>query len=148
VDIRYFYQNNQHSYKHESIIDAFAKAISTIIELPELLEVCLYDLGENVYGGIDMYRINRIGINYDLPFDTIPKILAHELIHVHQKHKGTLKITRDGKCYWHGIFITNKLPDDMTYEEYTNLPWEHDAYTRQTGILSEALSYMDRKSKH
>jgi len=108
----------------------------------------LYDLGENVYGGIDMYRINRIGINYDLPFDTIPKILAHELIHVHQKHKGTLKITRDGKCYWHGIFITNKLPDDMTYEEYTNLPWEHDAYTRQTGILSEALSYMDHKSKH
>ena len=39
MDIRYFYQNNQHSYKHESVIDAFAKAISTIIELPEILEV-------------------------------------------------------------------------------------------------------------
>ena len=62
MDVRFFYQNNQHSYKHEIIIDRFAQAVGKVIELPPLLEVCLYDLGKNVYGGIDMYRINRVGI--------------------------------------------------------------------------------------
>jgi hypothetical protein len=142
VDVRYFYQNNQHSYKHEALITSLTKAISQVIELPELIEVCLYDLGENVYGGIDMYRVNRIGINYDVPFDIVPKILAHELIHVHQKHKGTLRIARDGTCFWHGIPITKKLPDDMTYDEYSNLPWEMDVKHKQSSVLSESLKYL------
>jgi len=139
VNVIYHYQNNKHSYTKEAIITAFAKAISQIIELPEVIEVCLYDLGANVWGGIDMHRINRIGIHYDLPFDAIPKILTHELIHVHQKHKGTLKIKRDGSCYWHGIFITKKLPEDMPYEEYQNLPWEMDVAQKQQQIFIEAL---------
>ena len=54
MDINFFYKNNQHSYKHEIIIISFATAVSKVIDLPESLEVCLYDLGENVYGGIDM----------------------------------------------------------------------------------------------
>jgi hypothetical protein len=142
LNIRYFYQNNKRSYKHESIIDSFAEAISQVIELPPLLEVCLYDLGKNVYGGIDMLRINRIGINLDVPLDELPKILAHELVHVHQKHKGTLKIKHNGNCYWHGILITTKLPDDMPYEEYMNLPWEMDAYDKQTKVLQQALDIL------
>lgn len=144
MDIRYFYQTNQHSYNREAIIDSFAKAISKAIELPEILEVCLYDLGESVYGGVDLYRINRIGLHYDIPLDSLPKILAHELVHVHQKHKGYLKITRDHKCYWHGIFVTKKLPDEMTYEEYMNLPWEYDAYTRQTKVLQQAMDILEQ----
>lgn len=144
MDIRFFYQNNNHSYKQEVVITSYANAISRIIELPPLLEVCLYDLGESVYGGIDLIRMNRIGINYNLPYDVIPKILTHELIHVHQKFKGTLKITPGNKCYWHGIFITSKSIDDMTHEEYMNLPWEIDAYHRQQSILSEALSYVSK----
>jgi hypothetical protein len=142
VDIRYFYKDNQHSYKHEAIITSLTKAVSKVIELPTLVEVCLYDLGENVYGGIDMYRINRIGINYDVSFEMLPKILVHELIHVHQKHKGILRIARDGTCYWHGIPITKKLPDDMTYDEYVNLPWEVDVQNKQTQVLSEAIKYL------
>jgi len=147
VDIRYFYQNTKPSYKHEAVITAYANAISNIIELPPLLEVCLYNLGESVYGGIDLFRINRIGINYTLPYDSVPKVLAHELIHVHQKFKGTLKITPNNKCYWHGIFITSKSPDDMTNEEYMNLPWEIDAYHRQQQVLSEAITYLTNNSK-
>lgn len=89
-----------------------------------------------------MYRINRIGINYNLPLETVPKILAHELLHVHQKHKGTLKIKPNGHCYWHGILITDKLPEDMPYEEYSNLPWELDVANKQMKVLSEAINLL------
>ena len=146
MDVRYFYQNNQHRYEHESLIDSFTMAISKVIELPPLIEVCLYDLGKNVYGGIDMLRINRIGMSYDLPLDQVPKILTHELIHVHQKHTGTLKIKHNGNCYWHGILITKNLPEDMPYDEYISLPWELDVQNRQTKVLQQALDILTTTS--
>lgn len=139
MDIKYFYQNNQYNNKHEVIITSFTNAVSKIIELPDTLEVCLYPLPDNVYGGIDALHVNRIGINYDLPFERIPKILTHELIHVNQKHLGYLRINSKGMCYWHGIPYTSKLPEDMTHQEYTNLPWEIDVEMRIKDIYSRAL---------
>lgn len=139
MDINFFYKDNQHSYKHEVIITSFAIAISKVIELPDKLEICLYPLEENVYGGIDKNRVNRIGINYDLPLQDVPKVLTHELIHVHQKHKGLFRVTPDGMCYWRGIPYTKKLPDEMTYDEYRNLPWEVDVEKKQQDVLLEAL---------
>jgi len=140
VDIRYYYQNNQHSYKHEVIITSFAQAVAKVIELPDTIEICLYPLADNVYGGIDIIRVNRIGLNYDLPLQVLPKILTHELIHVHQKHTGILNIKANGMCYWHGIPYTKKLPEDMSYEEYNNLPWEVDVAQKQQQIFREALA--------
>ena len=139
MDIRFFYQNNQRSYKHEAIITSFAKLVANVIELPEIIEVCLYPMNQNVYGGIDNIRVNRLGINIQIPLEAVPKILTHELIHVNQKHKGLLKITRDGMCYWHGIPYTNVKPEDMRYEEYTELPWEVDVQNRLDNVFKEAL---------
>lgn len=139
MEIKYYYQNHQYSYKHETIITLFANRVSKIIELPNSLEVCLYPLPNNVYGGIDMNHINRIGINYDLPLELIPKILTHELIHVNQKHTGILTIKSNGMCYWHGIPYTKKLPEEMSYEEYNNLPWELDVAKKQQEIYLKAL---------
>lgn len=92
-----------------------------------------------MYGGIDMIHANRIGINYDVPFDMLPKILLHELIHVNQKHTGILRIARNGTCYWHGIPVTNKSPSDMTFEEYQNLPWEVDVENRLPALLKTVV---------
>jgi hypothetical protein len=142
VNVTYLYQNNQPDYKHESIITPLAKAVSKIIELPDAIEVCLYDLGKSVYGGIDLYRVNRIGINYTLPYDGVAIILVHELIHVCQKHTGRLRITARGHFYWHGILITKKLSEDLAYSEYMNLPWELDAYNKQHKVLSQALDIL------
>lgn len=142
MDIKFFYKNNQHSYKHEFIVTRFANAIKQVIELPDSLEVCLYPLADNVYGGIDRMSVNRIGLNYSLDFESIPKILTHELIHVSQKHLGHLLIKPNGMCYWHGIYYTKKLPEEMTYEEYHNLPWEMDAYNRQSKVLQKALEIL------
>lgn len=141
--VRFYYQDNKPRYQQEAIINKFTIAVSKVIELPPLIEVCLYDLGKNVYGGIDMYRINRVGINLNVPLEQIPKVLTHELIHVHQKHTGILKIKRDGSSYWHGILITKQMPEDMSYEEYENLPWELDVKYRLDKVFSAALQIVD-----
>lgn len=143
MDIQYFYENNQHSYKHEIIITSLVNLLEKVIELPKTLEVCLYQLDKNVYGGIDRYVLNRIGINYDVPFDMLPVILTHELIHVHQKHTGILRITQNGTCYWHGIPYANKPLETLSFDEYLKLPWEIDAISKQEKVLITALKLVD-----
>ena len=143
MEIKYYYKDNHHSYKHETIITYFSNAICQVIDLPPTLEVCLYDLGPEVYGGIDMYRVNRIGINYDLSFEEIPKILVHELIHVNQKHTNLLEYRSNRYYYWRGIPYTNKTPEQLTREEYDNLPWEIDVRERQTKVLQKVLELLN-----
>lgn len=139
MDIRFFYQNNQRCHKREVIITSFTKLVASVIDLPEIVEVCLYPMEKNVYGGIDMIRVNRIGINIEIPLESIPKILTHELIHVSQKHTGILKINRAGMCYWHGTAYTKQSPKDMSYQEYLELPWEVDVQNRLDAVFKEAL---------
>lgn len=139
MDITFYYKNNQHSYKREIIISRLSDAISSIIELPTSLEVCIYPLGKDVYGGIDKYHVNRIALNYDLDYVVIPKILTHELIHVSQKHTKLLEIKNNGHYYWRGIPYTKVLPEEMSYQEYRNLPWEVDVQNRETQVLQSAL---------
>lgn len=143
--VRFYYQDSNRLPQHEAIVNAFMVAVAKVIALPPLVEVCLYNLGKNVYGGIDMFRINRVGLNIAVPLEQLPKILTHELIHVHQKHTGTLKIKRDGSSYWHGVLITKKMPEDMTYEEYENLPWELDVTHRLDQVFNDALKLVDKK---
>lgn len=140
MDVKFFYQNNKINRQYEVVITSFANLLSQLIELPESIEVCLYPLDPNVYGGIDAFNVNRIVISSNLLLQDIPKILTHELIHVHQKHKGLLKIDRNGMCYWRGIPYTKKLPESMSYEEYQNLPWEQDVAQKQHKLLSDALA--------
>jgi hypothetical protein len=142
--VRFYYQDNKPRYQQEAIINRFTIAVSKVIELPPLIDVCLYDLGQNIYGGIDMYRINRVGINVNVPLEQIPKILTHELIHVHQKHIGVLKIKRDGSSYWHGVFITKEMPENMSFQDYENLPWELDVKHRLDQVFSDALAIVDK----
>lgn len=146
MDIKFFYKNNQHSYKHEAIITSFANAIAHVLPLPDTLEVCLYDLGKNVYGGVDRYHINRLGINYDLDFQSIPKILTHELIHVNQKHMKILEVRQNDVYYWHGVPYTKVLPHEMSYEDYQNLPWELDVQLRQSKVLLAAMAVLSSNS--
>ena len=139
MDIQFYYKNTVRCARRESIISLLAEAISKVIELPNTIEVCIYPLGKNVYGGIDKYYVNRIAINYDLDYNSIPNILTHELIHVSQKHTRRLEIKNNGHYYWYGIPYTKVLPEEMSYEEYRNLPWEVDVQNRETKVLNSAL---------
>lgn len=144
MDIQFFYKNNQRCYKREVIITSFAKLVSQLIDLPDTIEVCVYPLSENVYGGIDAHRVNRLALNSHLPYEAIPKILTHELIHVSQKHLGTLRIDK-GVCYWRNIPYSKTLPEDMRYEEYLELPWEVDVENRLENLIKEALRLYNGK---
>ena len=144
MNLRFFYKNNLPKKEHEVIITSFANAISKIISLPPVIDVCLYVLEPNVYGGLDRYKINRIGINYNLSLEETPLILTHELIHVHQSHTGKLRIDRHGNFYWHGILYTNKQVNEMTYDEYKKLPWEVDVDMKCSGVFSQALDLVDK----
>jgi hypothetical protein len=142
MEVKFYYKNNNYEKDNEVALTLLAIAVSQIIELPDIVEVCLYPLEDNVYGGIDINRINRIGLNINLSLESQLKILVHELIHVSQKHLGMLKIKPNGMCYWHGIPYTKKPPEEMTHEEYTNLPWEFDVQHRQSKVLQQALEIL------
>lgn len=144
MNTKFFYQDGKSNKAYEVIITSFSNAVAKVIDLPETLEVCLYDFGESVYGGIDRLKVNRIGLNYNLPIEALPKILVHELIHVHQKHTGILKIKPNGMCYWYGVPYTDIMPEDMTREEYHNLPWEVDVQNKQTKVFKEALALLQQ----
>lgn len=139
VKVKFLYSNSPRMQDYEVIITSFANLVSEVIELPEIVEVCLQYMDKNVYGGIDKVRINRLGINLHLPLNEVPKILAHELIHVNQKHSGILKIDRNGVCYWHGTRYTDMTPEDFSYDEYMQLPWEVDVQNRLDKVFIEAL---------
>ena len=145
MDIQFYYKNNKPCTRREDIISRLTKAVSEIISLPNTIEVCIYPLGKNVYGGIDKYYVNRIGLNFNLDYESIPGILVHELIHVSQKHTNLLEIKKNGHYYWYGIPYTKVLPEEMSYEEYRNLPWEIDVQRRETKVLQMALELIVSK---
>ena len=146
MEVKFYYKNNNYEKDNEVVLTSLAIAVSQIIELPDIVEVCLYPLEDNVYGGIDINRINRIGLNINLSLESQLKILVHELIHVSQKHLGLLKIKPNGMCYWQGIPYTKKPPEEMTHEEYMNLPWELDVQHRQSKVLQQALDILTTTS--
>ena len=145
MDIQFYYKNNKPCSRREVIISRLSNAISEVIELPKNIEVCIYPLGKNVYGGIDKYCVNRLALNFDLDYNSIPQILTHELIHVSQKHTNMLEIKQNGHYYWYGIPYTKVLPEEMSYEEYRNLPWELDVQRRETKVLQMALELVVSK---
>lgn len=145
MNVTFYYQKTKPKHDYEVIITSFSIAVSKVLDLPDTVEVCLYKLGGNIYGGIDYHRINRIALDYDMPLMALPKILTHELIHVNQKHTGIFKTTRGGICYWHGVPYNTNSIDNLSYEEYLNLPWEMDVVHRQQQVFKKALELVDKK---
>ena len=137
ICVKFFYKDNVRNLQKEAVITAFATLACQVIPLPEIIEVYLYKLPDNVYGGVDK-KINRLVLNSDLLLEDTTKILAHELIHVNQKHEGTLRITNDG-IYWRTIYYGKTLPEDLPYDEYMNLPWEVDVQNRQEMLIEKVL---------
>lgn len=58
--------------------------------------------------------------------------LAHELVHVKQMAKGTLKSTKNGAQVWAGKKYSKKTA-------YLSMPWEIEAFSRQELILRRAI---------
>jgi uncharacterized protein YjaZ len=143
LKIKFHYQQRPPCKAREFIINSLASAISELIELPESIEICLYNLDKNMFGGIDRYIHNRIGINYSLELIDIPRILAHELLHMHQMHTGLLCIKND-IYYWQGIPYHN-VNKEESYQSYKSSPWETDVDTRVDKLLIDAIELTKKK---
>jgi hypothetical protein len=144
IEISFYYQNTPKSPVHEVMIQSLVNALGSLIELPKKLQICLYPFLDNVYGGIDKHVTNRFGININLSLEQLPKIVVHELIHIHQRHVGLLSI-KQGHYYWRNIPYSNKMPEEMSYEEYKNCPWEIDVENRVDKLLTECLELVKKK---
>jgi hypothetical protein len=60
--------------------------------------------------------------------------IGHELVHAQQKREGRLRFTPNGE-YWNGKLVEHR----GTYYSYRNLPWEAEAYKRQTELARKAF---------
>lgn len=58
--------------------------------------------------------------------------LAHEMVHVKQIAKGTLKTRKTGSYIWAGKRYSKKT-------EYLSMPWEIEAFSKQELILRRAF---------
>jgi len=58
--------------------------------------------------------------------------LAHEMVHVKQMAKGTLKTRNTGSHIWAGKRYSKKT-------EYLSMPWEIEAFSKQELILRRAF---------
>ena len=58
--------------------------------------------------------------------------LAHEMVHVKQMAKGTLKTRSTGSYIWAGKRYSKKT-------EYLSMPWEIEAFSKQELILRRAF---------
>lgn len=58
--------------------------------------------------------------------------LAHEMVHVKQLAKGTLKYRKTGSYIWAGKRYSKKT-------EYLSMPWEIEAFSKQELILRRAF---------
>lgn len=69
-------------------------------------------------------------------FKDLARYLSHELIHVEQTHKGYLTYRHvDNSLLWFGHpWQTGE--DDLTYDQYRNLPWEVDAWRREPRVFA------------
>jgi hypothetical protein len=139
IDVVFYYQNSKKEAVRELIIKSLTTAVSTLISLPNTIEICIYRLPDSVYGGIDKYTPNRIGLNSLLALEDIPEIIVHELIHVSQRHTKLLEIKNNGTYYWRGIPYHNVMPENLDYDDYKNSPWEIDVDNKIDKLLTEAL---------
>jgi len=73
-----------------------------------------------------------ISLNSRLTLNELAVSLAHEMVHIAQMIKGTLKSGPDGGNWWSGKFYPASTP-------YLDKPWEIKAFQRQELIARRAL---------
>lgn len=73
-----------------------------------------------------------ISLNSRLSLGELAVSLAHEMVHVAQMIRGTLKSGPDGGSWWSGKFYPESTP-------YLDKPWEIKAFQRQELIARRAL---------
>lgn len=97
-----------------------------------------YCFGDRVLPlNIELHYANKVH-GESLPREEKLLTIAHEMIHVKQIALGELlneKVDGSEINRWRGPgFVVDADDDDLSYEEYVNLPWEKEAFERQEEV--------------
>ena len=110
----------------EAKIRLIVAKVADLIELPSSIEILIKELPGHLYGQLDLMSINRITLNSILTLDELMEVLVHELIHVHQKHKGYLKQAGSDIVFWKNKFYEKPKNIETNVIKHQTYPWEID----------------------
>lgn len=118
----------------EAIMPSMLKQLNLETSKRVLLVRVADECGENL--GITMDLGKNIGIVVVVkPRKNLKEVgltLAHEMVHVKQLAKGTLKTRKTGSYIWAGKRYSKKT-------EYLSMPWEIEAFSKQELLFRRAL---------
>lgn len=126
------------SKRNKKFISALLPSMIRQLKLESSKRVLLIrvadECGENQGATVDL------GINLGIVVVIKPRrnlkdvglTLAHEMVHVKQLAKGTLKTRKTGSYIWAGKRYSKKT-------EYLSMPWEIEAFSKQELILRRAF---------
>jgi hypothetical protein len=129
------------------------RAMSDLLEYNEPLIREMLDLPPNInfvfrplsrlLNGQYSFTTNRVSINAKLPVKYMMQVIFHELVHAEQYKTGRLRreLCNRKRKY---VNIWNNQEMDLInfrkdYDKYRSLPWEMEAFTRETELLAEFL---------
>jgi hypothetical protein len=114
--------------------------IRSILNLPDKIHIRLrplrYNYGIARYIIEDTHSICSIELDVKQELRMFDNTLIHELIHAEQYHENRLTLTEDQTWFkWKGEEVSKK------YQNYTDLPWEAEAYSRAEMLAPIVFNY-------
>jgi hypothetical protein len=139
MSVKYIYNIGTYMPQYEAVINRLWESFTSMLDLPREIVVVFENLGKSVYADtkVDPRFKNRVTINAELMVRDVPGAFTHEIIHVHQIHTGLLRADHHGNMFWRDRIY--KIDDNLTYEQYCELPWEADVLVRHQSLLNEVL---------
>jgi hypothetical protein len=139
--IKFIYSSDKYDRNRELIVENVFRIVSSIIEIPDSIEVEFRLLSQSIYGEtlLDKRYKNRIRLHEGLSVKEVIVPLIHELLHLNQTYTGKLSGRRDGSFLWNSkVYYAPKIP---TVQEWSKLPWEIDVAEKENFILEQVLNY-------
>jgi hypothetical protein len=141
-NVTFLYQCDGYDVEKENTIRKICDYVSTLMELPDNIQIVFSNLGESIYGTtvLDPRFKNRINLNGIILNKEIPYVLAHELIHLNQIQTGRLSVTTNGRYIWSKqVFVVSPNLDIASYQQ---LPWELDVKAKHKQLLAKVLQML------
>ena len=133
----FIYRDSQKPPEHyNKFCEKVILLVKQIYSLPDNIEIQFENMGPSVYGMtmLDPRFPNRIRLNQSLSLEEILLPLTHELLHLHQIFTNRLQSRSGGRILYEGqIYKVDSMK--LSYEDYQNLPWEHDVNINQKKLL-------------
>jgi hypothetical protein len=139
--IKFIYSSDKFDRNRELVVENVFRIVSSIIEIPDSIEVEFRLLSQSIYGEtlLDKRYKNRIRLHEGLSVKEVIVPLIHELLHLNQTYTGKLSGRRDGSFLWNSkVYYAPKIP---TVQEWSKLPWEIDVAEKENFILEQVLNY-------